>query len=170
MNELFCERGQLIHLKRSAICSQIGNVAHTYSRTLLSFECTRCGCVGTIACCVFLPDPMFVSENPVLKWNGMWANGLWADTAAGALGICGLGCGFRRSDCSKQERQVAYGTGSWYCVVVVWLWEFLSSITMWVTLPFRVWSLLSRVHCCDSFPMSLSQCTVILDCVTLLYN
>jgi len=41
------------------------------------------------------------------------------DTAAGALGICGLGCGFRWSDCSKQERQVAYGTGSSYCVVAV---------------------------------------------------
>lgn len=51
-------------------------------------------------------------------------NGLWADTAAGALGICGLGCGFRWSDCSKQERQVAYGTGSSYCVVAVWLWTF----------------------------------------------
>lgn len=51
-------------------------------------------------------------------------NGLWADTAAGALSICGLGCGFRWSDCSKQERQVAYGTGSSYCVVAVWLWTF----------------------------------------------
>lgn len=120
---IVCELCELIHSK----IWNIWNIAHKYLRCLLrwspAFWKRKLWLYWDYRVLfVFLSDPMFVSENPVLKWNDMWANGLWADTAAGALGICGLGCGFRRRDCSKQERQVAYGTGSSYCVVAVWLW------------------------------------------------